>query len=103
MYNRHVLATARTIADFALRLAFFAVAPRVIVVAAALFPVTGALVTIGLALVVFLGGEALRALCTRWPMLARLLRGQLAFEAYYRDHPPRAFLYYVFYPLFFPY
>jgi hypothetical protein len=98
-----VLGAARTTADFAVRLAFFALAPQVIVVAAALFPVTSALVTIGLALGVFVGGEALRGLLTRWSLLGRLLRGLFAFESYYREHPPRPFLYYVFYPLLLPY
>jgi hypothetical protein len=98
-----VLAAARSSADFVVRLAFFALAPRIIVVAAALFPVTGALVTIGLALAVFMGGEALRGFLTRSAFVARLLKEQLAFEAYYRAHPPRPFLYYVFYPLLFPY
>jgi hypothetical protein len=98
-----VLGAARTTADFGLRLAFFALAPQVVVVAAALFPVTGALVTIGLALGLFVGGEALRGLLTRWSLLGRLLRGLFAFESYYREHPPRPFLYYVCYPLLFPY
>ena len=89
--------------DFALRLAFFAVAPLFIVIVSALFPVTGALVTIGLALVVFLFGEAARGFVQRRPMAGKLLKGQLAFEAYYREHRPRPFLYYVFYPLLFPY
>jgi hypothetical protein len=89
--------------DFTLRLAFFAVAPLGIVIVSALFPVTGALVTIGLALVVFLFGEAVRGLAKRRPILEKLLKGQLAFEAYYREHKPRPFLYYVFYPLLFPY
>jgi len=89
--------------DFTLRLAFFAVAPLFIVFASALFPVTGALVMIGLALAVFLFGEAVRGLAERRPIVAKLLKGQLAFEAYYRTHKPRPFLYYVFYPLLFPY
>lgn len=89
--------------DFALRLAFFALAPLGIVIVSALFPVTGALVTIGLALVVFLFGEAARALVGRRPFVAKLLKTQLAFEAYYRTHRPYPFLYYVFYPLLFPY
>ena len=98
-----MLGAARTTVDFGLRLAFFALAPQIIVVAAALFPVTGALVTIGLALGMFVGGEALRGFLTRWSILGRLLRGLFAFESYYRTHPPRPFLYYVFYPLLFPY
>jgi len=32
-----------------------------------------------------------------------VLGSQLQFEEYYREHPPRPFLYYVFYPLLFPY
>lgn len=89
--------------DFTLRLAFFAVAPLFIVFASALFPVTGALIMIGLALFVFLFGEAVRGLAERRPIVQKLLKGQLAFEAYYRVHKPRPFLYYVFYPLLFPY
>lgn len=93
----------RTSTDFLLRLAFFALAPRIIVVAAALFPMTGALVAIGLALVVLLFGEAMGGLWSRRPLLAKLLRRPLAFQEYYRLHPPKPFLYYVFYPLLFPY
>jgi hypothetical protein len=98
-----VLAGIKNAADFTLRLAFFAIAPLLIVLASALFPVTGALVTIGLAVMVFVFGEAVRGLSTRWPILGRLLKGQLEFEAYYRQHTPRPFLYYVFYPFLFPY
>lgn len=98
-----MLAGLKNAADFALRLAFFAIAPLLIVLVSALFPVTGALVTIGLALVVFVFGEAVRGLSKRWPILARLLKGQLAFEAYYREHAPKPFLYYVLYPFLFPY
>ena len=98
-----MFAALKSTADFAMRLLFFAFAPLVIVLVSALFPVTGALVTIGLALVVFVFGEAVRGLSARWPILARLLKGQLAFEAYYRERSPRPFLYYVLYPLLFPY
>lgn len=89
--------------SFVLRLLFFAAAPRLLVFAAALYPVTGAITQIGLALVVFLLGEAVRGLAARSKLVARFLRPQLAFEAYYRAHPPRPVLYYLFYPLLFPY
>ncbi len=89
--------------DFAMRLAFFAAAPFLLVLAAALFPVTGALVQIGLALGVFFAGEWARRLAGRSKIVRVLLRVPLAFEAYYREHPPRPFLYYVFYPFLFPY
>ncbi len=95
--------SAKTAADFTLRLLFFAAAPFAIVKAAALFPVTAAIVQIVLALLVFFAGEAARGLSERFSLARRLLRKQLEFEAYYRENPPRPFLYYVFYPLLFPY
>ena len=95
--------TARAVADFVLRLAFFVGAPIAIVKAAALFPVGGAIVQIVIALVIFFVGEAARGLSEKYTLARRLLRKQLEFEAYYREHPPRPFLYYVFYPLLFPY
>jgi hypothetical protein len=89
--------------DFGLRVAFFAVAPCCLAFAALLFPVSGALLQIGLALVVLLAGELPRTLASRSRLAQLLLSSQLAFHAYYREHPPRPFLYYVFYPLLFPY
>jgi hypothetical protein len=89
--------------DFGLRVAFFAVAPCCLAFAALLFPVSGALLQIGLALVVLLAGELPRALASRYRLTRLLLSSQLALDAYYREHPPRPFLYYVFYPLLFPY
>lgn len=89
--------------DFLLRLAFFAAAPFLLVWVAAFFPVTGALVQVGIGLAAFFAGEALR----RWSSRSRLVRvalsSQLQFEEYYRTHRPRTFLYYVFYPLLAPY
>jgi hypothetical protein len=94
---------AASIFDFLLRLTFFAAAPFLLVFVAAVFPVTGAIAQIGLALGVFFAGEAVRNLARRSRVAAFLLSTQLQFEAYYRAHPPRPFLYYVFYPLLFPY
>jgi len=95
--------SVRASLDFAVRLAFFAAAPFLVVLATALFPITGALVQVGLGLVAFFAGEALRRLSARSKIVAWVVSPQLEFEAYYREHPPRAFLYYVFYPLLFPY
>lgn len=89
--------------DFALRLAFFAAAPFATVLVAALFPITGALAQIGLAVVVFFAAETARRLASRSKALAAVLGAQLEFDTYYREHPPRPFLYYVFYPLLLPY
>jgi hypothetical protein len=93
----------KTTLDFVLRLAFFTAAPFILVFAAELFPVTGALVQVGMALAAFFAAEGLRKLSGRSKLLAAAVSGQLAFETYYRSHPPRPFVYYVFYPLLFPY
>ncbi|MFO0679477.1 MAG: hypothetical protein U0169_23325 [Polyangiaceae bacterium] len=89
--------------DFGLRLVFFAFAPFFLVLAAAIFPVTGALLQVGLGLLVFFVGEAARRVASRSRIATALLRSQLGFEAFYREHPPYPFLYYVFYPFLFPY
>jgi hypothetical protein len=94
---------ARSVLDFVTRLAFFAVAPRLLVLVAALYPVGGAVAQIGIALAVFFVAEAARALAARSKLAALVLSSQLQFEAYYREHPPRPFLYYLFYPLLMPY
>ena len=95
--------SVRTTLDFLLRVAFFAAVPRALVIAAALYPVTGAIVQVALALAVFIVGEAARGLAARSKVANLFLGTQLQFEAYYRAHPPRPFLYYLFYPLLFPY
>jgi hypothetical protein len=97
------LARVGGVLDFLVRLAFFAAAPFVLVLVASLFPVTGALVQICLGLVAFLAGEALRRVSQKSKLVSKALSSQLAFEAHYRAHRPRPFLYYVFYPLLFPY
>lgn len=94
---------AKATVDFVLRLAFFVGAPIAIVRAASLFPVGGAIFQIVTAIVIFFVGEAARGLSEKNVIARKLLRKQLEFEAYYREHPPRPFLYYVFYPLLFPY
>jgi hypothetical protein len=93
----------RSSLDFALRLAFFAAAPFLVVFAAAIFPVTGAVAQVALAMAAFFAGEAVRRLAARSKLASVLLSSQLEFEAYYRANKPRPFLYYVFYPLLFPY
>jgi hypothetical protein len=89
--------------DFVARLTFFAAAPFLLVFVAALFPVTGALVQIAFALAVFFAAEAVRKLAARSKLANLVLSSQLQFEAYYRQHPPRPLIYYVLYPLLFPY
>jgi hypothetical protein len=92
-----------SLADFATRLAFFALAPLAIVIVALLFPVRGALLDVALALGVFMASEALRNKARRLGPINWILGQALQFEAYYRERRQRSFAYYVFYPLLFPY
>ena len=92
-----------SISNFLLRLTFFAVAPTAIVFAASLFPVRGALIDVGVALGVFVASELAQRWASKYKMLGALLHDALAFESYYRSRSPRPFLYYLFYPLLFPY
>jgi hypothetical protein len=90
--------------DFLLRLAFFATVPFVLVLVAAIFPVTGALAQVAVGLVGVFTGEAVRRWASRrHKLVSSVVSSQLEYEAYYRAHPPRPFLYYVFYPLLAPY
>jgi hypothetical protein len=89
--------------EYALRLAFFAIVPSVVVVLAELVPMTAAILNIGLALAAFFFGEILRKHAEKRTWLGRILRRQLAFEEYYREHPPKPFLYYLAYPILLPY
>jgi hypothetical protein len=103
MARSTLLSSPVSLADFLLRLGFFALAPAGIVLVAELFPVRGALIDVGLALGVFVAGEYARAIAARSRVLGLVLKEALAFEGYYRERPPRAFLYYFFYPFLFPY
>jgi hypothetical protein len=90
-------------ADFALRLAFFAIVPFLATWVSALFPMTAVLINVALTLAIFATAEAIRERAERSPLLARAVKRHLAFEAYYREHTPRPFLFYVFYPVLLPY
>ncbi|HEX3596281.1 MAG TPA: hypothetical protein VHU80_14325 [Polyangiaceae bacterium] len=98
-----LLTSPLSAADFALRLAFFALAPMGIVFAAELFPVRGALIDVALALGVFAFGETARRAASNNRAVRLVISEALAFETYYRERPPRPFAYYLFYPLLFPY
>jgi hypothetical protein len=89
--------------DFLLRLAFFAAVPLLLVFFMAVFPIMAAMANIGLMLGVFALRELVRGHAQRHPLFARILRRHLRFEAYYREHPPKPFLYYMLYPVLFPY
>lgn len=96
-------ASTRDNVEYAARIAFFALVPFGVVLLAKLVPMEAAILNMVLALVVFFSGEMLLAAAEKRPWLRRVLRRQFAFEAYYREHAPRPFAYYVFYPLLMPY
>jgi hypothetical protein len=89
--------------DYLLRLAFFALVPRVLVYLTAYFPLGGALFNVTFAVLVVVFGAGIRRFAEGRPWLAKILRRQLAFEEYYRERPARRFVYYALYPVFFPY
>ncbi|MFO0739400.1 MAG: hypothetical protein U0270_26115 [Labilithrix sp.] len=98
-----VRASPLEVLEYVLRLAFFAFVPFMVVLLAMLVPMGAAIANMVLALGAFFFGEVLVGAAERRPWLKRVLRRQLAFEAYYRENPPRPFLYYVFYPFLMPY
>lgn len=90
-------------ADLTLRFAYFAIAPFFLVVMVTTFPIMGVVVNMALALTVFAFATAVRGYVERWPLLGKVLGKQLTFEAFYRENPPKPFLYYALYPLMLPY
>ena len=90
-------------ADFLARALFFAAAPFAIVPMTTLFPVYGALYGVFAMLVVFAFGEAVSARAKSSTLLRWVLRRELRAQAFYVEHSPKPFAYYVFYPLLFPY
>jgi len=88
--------------DFTLRLVFFATVPFLATIVATLFPMLGVVVNGAVTLLVFAFAEAMRERAERSPLVKRAVARSLAFEAFYREHPPRPFLFYVFYPLLLP-
>jgi hypothetical protein len=89
--------------DFVVRFAFFALMPATLFFLSKQFPVTGAVINLAVVLTVFFLAALIRGRAEKRPWVARILRRQLAYEAYYREHPPKPFLYYVFFPLLLPY
>ena len=85
--------------DFVLRLVYFLVAPAMLLLIALILPIAGILINVGVAIVVYFLAQRIR----RVPALSQVFGRALVFEAYYREHPPKPFLYYVFYPFLFPY
>ncbi len=83
---------------FALRLGYFAVVPFLLVIASVRLPVLGAIINLVVFLVLYLLRDLLPGVGTQ-----RLFRRFFRLENYYREHPPKPFLYYALFPLFAPY
>lgn len=88
---------------FAVRLIYFFMVPFLMIAIGTVIPMEGVLIDVALLVGVFLGLGGLRRHAERNPIVARLIGRQLAFEAYYRERPPRWFAYYAAYPLLLPY
>lgn len=89
--------------ELVLRLVYFAAAPALLVLLAMTYPVAGVVTNIGFAVLVFAFASAVRRWVERYPLLGKVLGAQLRFEEFYKEHPPKPFVYYLFYPLLFPY
>jgi hypothetical protein len=96
----HVLAAL----DLLSRAAFFLIAPFLLAVLGAVLPITGVVVNVGLTVAIAMFDDEL---IVRWghsiPIVGKSLLTRQQLEDYYRAHPPKPFLYYLFYPLMFPY
>jgi hypothetical protein len=100
---RDAVEDAPSTLDFALRLAFFGVAPFGVALLSSLFPLLGAVINVGIFVAFFVLAPTLRPVIARRRWLNVVLGAQLRFDAYYRTRAPRPFVYYVFYPLLLPY
>lgn len=90
--------------DLGLRFVYAVAAPILLLPFAKMMPLGGILASTGLAtLIALLGSDRWRALVEPIPVLGRLLGGMGQLGDYYRAHPPRPLLYYVLYPVLFPY
>lgn len=87
-----------------LRFAYVLLSPAMIVALGALVPIGGILISTGVATVIALTGSTqwIRTVSTLWLIGKPLAKfGKLG--EYYRVHTPRPLLYYVLFPLLFPY
>lgn len=88
---------------FVVRLLYFLVVPFTVVFVHLAIPMLGVLINFVLLIAGFMFIEVLRRSADRHRIVGTLARRQLRLEEFYREHPPRMFLYYMLYPLLFPY
>lgn len=90
--------------DVVLRFAYCTMVPIVIGGFATVVPVGGIVVSAVLAIAIALAGtDRWRATMARVPLVGRGLGNMARLGDYYVEHPVRPVLYYIFYPLLFPY
>jgi hypothetical protein len=90
--------------DDVLRFAYVLIAPAVMVALAKLVPITGIVISTGIATIIALTGSSqwIRTVATI-KIVGKPLAKFARLGEYYRTHPPKPLLYYVAYPLLFPY
>lgn len=98
-----VLHSVSDAAGVLLRVVYFALAPLLVALFSYFFSVGGLFLNLGLTFLVFFLAEYLRTHAYRGSLLRKLLRRQIALANYYRERPPRPFLYYLLFPLMAPY
>jgi hypothetical protein len=92
----------RTI-DLVLRIIYVVIAPLMLVICAAIFPITGLLISAAIAtLVAMFGAERWRARVKDIPLLGRVLGGMSKLGEFYNTHPAKPLVYYIFYPVLLP-
>jgi hypothetical protein len=89
--------------DLVLRFAYVAGVLFMLPILAIVMPITGMLISTGIAtLVALIGSEAWHARVDRVPFVGRLLGGIGKLADFYREHPPKPLVYYIFYPALLP-
>lgn len=90
--------------DRVARFIYVALVPPLLAVMASVIPVGGVLVTSTIATAVAVFGAARwQARMQQIPVAGRVLRGFARLGVFYDEHPPKPLVYYLAYPLLFPY
>jgi len=90
--------------DIGLRFLYVLLAPAMLILLRAVLPITGMIVSAGIATVIALAGaERIQARLAGSKVLGKLFGGMTKLGAYYDEHPPKPLLYYIAYPILFPY
>ena len=102
VYSVRRFRRGRTI-DLVLRLIYVTLAPLMLAPLAAVLPITGTLVGVGIATVVALiGGDRWHHAVDRIPVVGRVLGGMSKLGDFYREHPAKPLVFYIVYPLLLP-